>query len=125
MTYGAKYGSYDVIGCGVTWAGCVFFTHNGLALPLRMTYLTGDIFAAVSIKGQNAQVRINFGWLDEWSLIHDFFVNFDKVYDDPKETVGVKDLKILALDSPSWSKKSTNFKTPSKYSSSKKLSDKH
>lgn len=88
-----------------------------------MTYLTGDIYPGVSIKGQNASVRINYGWVDEWTLIHDFFVNFDKIYDDPKETVGVKDLKILALDSPAWSKKSTNYKTPSKRSSNKKGSE--
>lgn len=101
----------------------MYFTHNGLALPLRMTYLTGELYPAVSIKGPHGQVRINYGRVDERTMVHDFFVNFDKIYDDPKETVGVKDIKVLALESPPRSKKSTNYKTPSKVSSNKKTSD--
>lgn len=106
----------------MTRSGCVFFTHNGLALPLWMTYLTGEIFPVVTLNGYKSTVKINYGRIDEWADNYDFYVNFDKIFDDPKETVGVKDLKMIALESPTWSKKSTNYKTPNKYSSSKKNS---
>jgi len=61
ITYGCKYGSYDIIGCGVTQNGDVYFTYNGLLLPLINLNLTGNIYPVVSLRGKFTSVRINNG----------------------------------------------------------------
>jgi hypothetical protein len=57
--YGVKFGSNDIIGCGVTSNGNVYFTHNGCILPLLETKLKGDIYAIVSLRGKYSSVKVN------------------------------------------------------------------
>ena len=77
--YGCWFGTYDVIGCGVTWAGCVYFTHNGIPLPLKVAMLKEEIYPIVSLNGYKASVKINYGWIDaKQGDKYDFYVNFDK-----------------------------------------------
>lgn len=57
--YGVKFGSNDVIGCGITLNGNVYFTHNGCILPLLDTKLKGNIYTLVSLRGKYCSVKIN------------------------------------------------------------------
>ena len=59
--YGGRYGSFDVVGCGVTRYGDVYFTHNGMLLPLINMEMQGKIYPLVSLRGRYASVRINLG----------------------------------------------------------------
>eukprot|EP01022_Parablepharisma_sp_SALTPOND_P017455 TRINITY_DN278_c0_g1_i1.p1 TRINITY_DN278_c0_g1~~TRINITY_DN278_c0_g1_i1.p1 ORF type:complete len:480 (+),score=32.61 TRINITY_DN278_c0_g1_i1:1861-3300(+) len=61
ITYGCKFGSYDTIGCGVTQNGDVYFTYNGMILPLMNLQLSGEIYPAVSLRGKFTSVRVNMG----------------------------------------------------------------
>lgn len=57
--YGIKFGSNDIIGCGVTSNGNVYYTHNGCILPLLETKLRGNIYYTVSLRGKYSSVKIN------------------------------------------------------------------
>ncbi len=81
--YGAKFGSYDVIGCGITRSGSVFFTHNGLVLPKIETYFESDIYAVVSLNGKDAAVKINFGRKSAGEENYVFYTDFEKEYANP------------------------------------------
>lgn len=78
--YGAKYGSYDVIGCGVLKSGAVYFTHNGLALPIIQVGLTGPIYPAVVLSGKGSAVKINYGRENDDSESYEFYTEIEKKY---------------------------------------------
>ena len=59
FTYGNKFGSNDVIGCGVTTHGNVYFTHNGSLLPLVDIKFKGAIFSIISLRGKYCSVKFN------------------------------------------------------------------
>lgn len=62
VAYGPTYGSYDTVGCGVTSNGRVYFTKNGLLLPIIPDFkLKGDIFAVVYVRGAVSHIYGNFG----------------------------------------------------------------
>ena len=61
LGYGCRYGSYDIIGCGITRNGDVYFTINGLLLPLINIEMTGRIYPIVSLRGKYTSVSLNFG----------------------------------------------------------------
>ncbi len=42
LIYGPKYGTEDTVGVGITSNGNVYFTLNGVLLPLVETKLTGE-----------------------------------------------------------------------------------
>ena len=54
------FGSYDVIGCGITNFGSVFFTHNGILLNEFATEFEGSVFPIVSLRGKYSSVQFNF-----------------------------------------------------------------
>ena len=53
-----RYGTHDVIGCGVTALGDVFITLNQVPLPLIHAGLMGLIFPLVSVRGRYTAVSI-------------------------------------------------------------------
>jgi hypothetical protein len=57
-TYGTKYGSKTVIGCGITKLGNIFFTHNSCLLPLLDVKMKGKIYSLISLRGKFCSVRI-------------------------------------------------------------------
>jgi hypothetical protein len=57
--YGTKFGSKDVIGCGVTKSGNVYFVHNSCILPLLDVRIKGNIYVLVSLRGKYSTVKIN------------------------------------------------------------------
>lgn len=57
-TYGTKYGSKDVIGCGVTKSGNIYFVHNSCILPLLDVRLKGNIYPLISLRGRYASVKV-------------------------------------------------------------------
>ncbi len=59
--YATRYGSYDVVGCGVTKNGDVYFTLNGMLLPLINIEMQGKIYPLVSIRGKYTSVAMEFG----------------------------------------------------------------
>lgn len=59
FTYGTKFGSNDIIGCGVTTYGNVYFTHNGSLLPLLDVKFIGSIYSIISLRGKYCSVKIN------------------------------------------------------------------
>jgi len=52
--YGPRYGTLDSIGCGVTGKRQVYFTYNGVALPLIETNFWGPLFPLISLRGSFA-----------------------------------------------------------------------
>jgi hypothetical protein len=58
FTYGTRFGAKDVIGCGVTRSGNVYYTHNGCILPTLDFKLKGNIFPLVSLRGEHSCVKI-------------------------------------------------------------------
>ncbi len=61
ITYGCRFGSYDIVGCGITQAGDVYFTFNGMLLPLINLQLEGSVYPVISLRGKFTSVRINMG----------------------------------------------------------------
>ena len=57
--YGVKFGSGDIIGCGVTKNGNVFYTHNQCILPLLDIKFKGNIYSLISLRGKYCSVKIN------------------------------------------------------------------
>jgi hypothetical protein len=57
-TYGTIFGSKDVIGCGVTKSGNVYFVHNSCILPLLDVRLKGPIYPVISLRGKYCSVKI-------------------------------------------------------------------
>jgi hypothetical protein len=58
-TYGTKFGSKDVIGCGVTKSGNVYFVHNSCILPLLDVRIKGNIYVLISLRGKYSSVKVN------------------------------------------------------------------
>jgi len=61
MGYGTRYGSYDIVGCGITRNGDVYFTLNGMLLPLINVELKGQVYALVSMRGMYTSVSVEMG----------------------------------------------------------------
>lgn len=59
--YGTRYGSYDTVGCGITRNGDVYFTINGMLLPLVNVEMQGKIYPLVSLRGKYTSVSLEFG----------------------------------------------------------------
>jgi hypothetical protein len=57
-TYGVKFGSKDIIGCGITKSGNVYYTHNGCILPLLDVRLKGHIYPLASLRGKYSTIKI-------------------------------------------------------------------
>ena len=57
-SYGTKFGSKDVIGCGITKSGNVYFVHNGCLLPLLDIKIKGNIYPIISLRGKYSSVKI-------------------------------------------------------------------
>jgi hypothetical protein len=57
-TYGTKFGSKDIIGCGVTKSGNIYFVHNSCILPLLDIRLKGNIYPLISLRGRYASVKV-------------------------------------------------------------------
>jgi hypothetical protein len=57
--YGVKFGSGDIIGCGITRNGNVFYTHNQCILPLLDIKFRGNIYSIISLRGKYCSVKIN------------------------------------------------------------------
>jgi len=55
-----SFGSFDVVGCGITNFGTVFFTYNGILLTQFNTHFRGSIFPIISLRGKYSSVRLNF-----------------------------------------------------------------
>lgn len=53
-----RYGSNDVIGCGVTASGNVYFSFNGFPLQLIPAKLEGIIYPIVSMRGRQTKISI-------------------------------------------------------------------
>jgi len=51
-----NFGSHDVIGCGITNEGSVYFTHNGMLINLYHAEMRGAIYPVVSLRGKYASV---------------------------------------------------------------------
>jgi hypothetical protein len=58
FTYGTKFGAKDVIGCGITKSGNIYYTHNGCILPTLDFKLRGNIYPLVSLRGEHTCVKI-------------------------------------------------------------------
>lgn len=56
--YGPRYGSLDVVGCGITGDGNVFFTLNGMLLPLIEASMQGMIYPVISMRGKFSTVSV-------------------------------------------------------------------
>jgi hypothetical protein len=56
--YGTKFGSKDVIGCGITKSGNIYYVHNCCILPLLDIKMRGNIFPIISLRGKYSSVRI-------------------------------------------------------------------
>ena len=93
-----SFGSNDIVGCGITNFGTVFFTHNGVLLTDFLTYLKGPVFPVISLRGKYSSIQVNFEGM--------FMFN----YEDIKENVDNNDLirfmPLLVLESlfiqPEW-----------------------
>ena len=72
LGYGTKYGSYDVVGCGITRNGDVYFTLNGMILPLVNIEMQGKNYPIVSMRGKYTSVSIESG--------PDFAFNHEQLY---------------------------------------------
>lgn len=96
IEYGGRFGSYDVIGCGVTRSGCVYFVHNGLVLPLVQTYLRGDIFPTVSLRGKGSAVKISYG-RDQPQQPYTFYSDLEKIYQNPKESINMNIRELASI----------------------------
>lgn len=59
--YGTRYGSYDTVGCGITRNGDVYFTLNGMLLPLINIEMKGRVYPLVSLRGKFTSISIEFG----------------------------------------------------------------
>lgn len=81
--YGAKFGSYDVIGCGILKSGAVYFTHNGLALPIIQVGLKGPIYPVVVLSGKGSAVKINYGRDSDDTYVYKFYTELEKKYMNP------------------------------------------
>jgi hypothetical protein len=57
-SYGTKFGSKDIIGCGITKSGNVYFVHNGCLLPLLDMKIKGNIYPIVSLRGKYSSIKI-------------------------------------------------------------------
>lgn len=81
INYGCKFGSYDIVGCGTTQDGDVFFTCNGMLFPLVNLQLTGKIYPLISMRGKFSNVRINMG--------PNFNFEFEKLLELPNPTTSI------------------------------------
>jgi Ran-binding protein 9/10 len=61
--YGPKYGSGDIIGCGINFrTGTAFFTRNGNSLSTASRDFPSDgLYPTVGMKRQAEHIKINFG----------------------------------------------------------------
>jgi len=50
-----------VIGCGITKNGDVYFTMNGMLLPLINIEMQGDIYPLISFRGKYSSISVDFG----------------------------------------------------------------
>ncbi len=57
-SYGTKFGSKDIIGCGITRLGNVYFVHNGCLLPLLDMKIKGNIYPVISLRGKYSSIKI-------------------------------------------------------------------
>ena len=75
--YSSPYGSQSTVGCGFTYNGDVFFTRDGLQLPLIKSSAvwpdvendsgaSGLLYPVVSMRGKLATVKVNFALNDEY-----------------------------------------------------------
>ena len=58
--YGPKYGSCDSVGCGVTENGDIYYSINGMILPLINLELEGDIYPIISLRGKYTSVSVDW-----------------------------------------------------------------
>jgi hypothetical protein len=58
FTYGTRFGTKDVIGCGITKSGNVYYIHNGCILPTLDFKLKGNIYPITSLRGEHSCVKI-------------------------------------------------------------------
>lgn len=109
-SYGVKFGSTDIIGCGITNNGNVYYTHNGCILPLLDIKLTGHVYSIISLRGKYSSVKINHNQIGEKFL---FRHNKQKKYKLPNITnfsISTANLirhtnnlhKVLQLYSKQW-----------------------
>ena len=75
---GCKFGSHDVVGCGITNQGKVFFTLNGLYLHILDTNYVGDVYPIVSLRGRYSSILVNF----EGSFVFNIEEMTDKIAND-------------------------------------------
>eukprot|EP00347_Sterkiella_histriomuscorum_P003756 403363071 len=70
IVYASRYGSNDIVGCGVTKSGDVYFTLNGMILPLINIEMQGQIFPIISMRGKYTSVCVNYGHNEQFIFSH-------------------------------------------------------
>ena len=59
--YATRFGSNDTVGCGITKSGDIYFTINGMMLPLINIEMQGYIYPIVSMRGKYTSVSVEIG----------------------------------------------------------------
>ena len=86
-----SFGSFDVVGCGITNFGTVFFTYNGILLTQFNTHFRGSIFPIISLRGKYSSVRLNFDG--------SFIFNLEDLKEKKRNNDYVRYLSPLMLES--------------------------
>jgi hypothetical protein len=58
FTYGTRFGTKDVIGCGITKSGNIYFVHNGCILPVLDYKMKGNIYPLITLRGEHSCIKI-------------------------------------------------------------------
>jgi hypothetical protein len=93
-----SFGSNDVIGCGITNFGTVFFTHNGVLLTEFATDLKGPVFPVISLRGKYSSIQVNFEGM--------FVFNYEDLKENVENNDYIRFMTLLVLESlfiqPEW-----------------------
>jgi SPRY domain. len=108
-----NFGSHDIVGCGITNNGFVYFTHNGNLMYEYKTNFKGPVYPIISLRGKYSSVQINLegGFLFNYEEFRELIDSNDFVkFVSPivLESILINSdwiqilQKLYELDSPDW-----------------------
>ena len=83
-----NFGSHDIVGCGITNNGFVYFTHNGNLMYEYKTNFKGPVYPIISLRGKYSSVQIN--------LEGGFLFNYEE-FDEHFQLKQSLDLKLIEI----------------------------